>query len=328
MNFDSMIPHNQTISSLRSIAKSMSEISRLNRVLLFTLTVTSLLFVSMPMQLWAADESQQDVLFVVLGKTSNHRQLPEAALSLLNYHFFAEIFLQKNGSVTEARLLRPDKSKAPLIFRGSRSVLEVHGGRFSSEQALNEAYPDGEYTFSYKLSDATEIMQSVRINNGSGNSRIPRPITVYLSQDDQTVSASQINPDKDLSVSWSEFESGNADPEGIVDDLIFVVTGDCHGERIDHSGGPFGTGKYLTYASTRYVVPASKLQPGETFQIFVEQAEMDTGKQKGIPEIATYAATTFLDIQTTGNKLQGREDCPTVMPAMDGGQTDRPVRRQ
>jgi len=72
---------------------------------------------------------------------------------------------------------------------------------------------------------------------------------------------------------------------------------------------------------------ASKLQPGETFQIFVEQAEMDTGKEKGIPEIATYAATTFLDIHTTGSKSPGRDDCPVVMPAMDGGQTDRPTRR-
>ena len=45
--------------------------------------------------------------------------------------------------------------------------------------------------------------------------------------------------------------------------------------------------------------------------------------QREIEVIVTYAATTFLDIRTTGGDLTNSA-CPEVPYAMDGGQTDRP----
>ena len=129
----------------------------------------------------AADKVQKDVLFVVLGKTANFRQSAHGKHTLLNYHFFAEIFLKENGSVSNAALITPDDNRE-LVFTGDASVLEVHGGRYSNEDELNKAFPDGNYIFSYRLSDNTLLNESVRIKNGSGNSRIPDPITVYLSQ--------------------------------------------------------------------------------------------------------------------------------------------------
>lgn len=289
--------------------------------LLSILLATLFLFPSF--SVFATAQTQRDVLFIVLGKTSNHRQSLDSTHSLLNYHFFAEIFLLEQGVVAEAKLFRPGESKSPAYFEGDGPVLELHGGRYRSERELNEEYADGEYVFSYALSDGTKITQTVLIENGNGDSRIPEPITIYLSQAGQGVSASHIDPEKDLTVTWSAFASGNADAQGIVDDLMFVVTGNCHGEKIDHSGGPFGSGDYLTYASTEYVIAASKLDPGETFQLFVEQAVMDTGMYKGIPQIATYAATTFLDFKTMGEESKQGTRCPLMMPAMDGGQTDR-----
>ncbi|MFT7460604.1 MAG: hypothetical protein ACI909_003292, partial [Planctomycetota bacterium] len=173
----------------------------------------------------------------------------------------------------------------------------------------------------------TLLNESVMINNGSGYSRIPPPVSISLSQQGNKVTTSRIDPNHDLIVTWSDFASGNTDPNGIVDDLVFVVTGDCHGKKIDHSGGPFGSEAYLTFASKEYVIPASKLEPGETLQIFVEHAEMDSSMYRAIPEIATYASTSFLDIRTLGEKRKERKECPTVMPAMDGGQTDRPTKK-
>ena len=197
-----------------------------------------------------------------------------------------------------------------LVFEGDDSVLEVHGGRYISEDELNSAYPDGKYIFSYRLSDNTLLNESVIIKNGSGDTRIPDPVTIYLSQEGNQVIPSNVDPDLNLTVTWSAFKSGNIDPNGIVDDLMFVVTGNCHGEKIDHSGGPFGSGSYLTFSSTEYIIAASKLHAGETFQIFVEQAEMGSSIYRGIPEIATYATTSFLDIRTSGVKEKEREDLP------------------
>jgi hypothetical protein len=275
--------------------------------------------------LWSAENIQKDVLFVVLGKTANYRQSSHGSHKLLNYHFFAEIFLKEKGRVRKPALITPGGAST-LVFKGDESVLEVHGGRYESELELNDAFPDGTYIFSYRLSDDTLLNQSVMIKNGSRNSRIPEPVNIYLSQNKKKVKSKQIDPNIDLTVRWSEFKSGDADPNKIVDDLVFVVTGNCHGKKIDHSGGPFSNSPYLTFASEEYVIPASKLVAGESFQIFVEHAEMDSSSYRNIPEIATYATTSFIDIRTTGKNSKLSKKCPTVMPAMDGGQTDRPSK--
>ena len=274
----------------------------------------------------AAENIQKDVLFVVLGKTANYRQSTHGSHTLLNYHFFAEIFLKEKGWVRKPALISPGGTST-LVFAGDDSVLEVHGGRYESEAQLNAAFPDGTYIFSYRLSDDTLLNQSVMIKNGSGNSRIPEPVSIYLSQNKKKVNPKQVDPDIDLTVRWSNFKSGNADPNNIVDDLVFVVTGNCHGKKIDHSGGPFGDSPYLTFASEKYVIPTSKLVAGESFQIFVEHAEMDSSTYRNIPEIAAYATTSFIDIRTTGTKSNPSKKCPAVMPAMDGGQTDRPSKQ-
>jgi hypothetical protein len=275
--------------------------------------------------LWAAENIQKDVLFVVLGKTANYRQSTHGSHKLLNYHFFAEIFLKEKGRVRKPALIMPGGAST-LVFKGDDSVLEVHGGRYESEIELNDAFPDGTYIFSYRLSDSTLLNQSVMIKNGSRNSRIPEPVNIYLLQNKKKVKSKQVDPNIDLTVRWSEFKFGNEDPNKIVDDLVFVVTGNCHGKKIDHSGGPFGNSPYLTFASEEYVIPASKLVAGESFQIFVEHAEMDSSTYRNIPEIATYASTSFIDIRTTGKNSKLNKKCPAVMPAMDGGQTDRPSK--
>ncbi|NKB36972.1 MAG: hypothetical protein GKR93_07330 [Gammaproteobacteria bacterium] len=272
-----------------------------------------------------AEQEQEDVSFVVLGKTANYRQSASGKHSLLNYHFFAEIFLKKGGKVHRAALITPG-GKNELVFKGDESVLEVHGGRYKDEASLNQAFPDGNYIFSYRLSDNTLLNETVIINNSTSQSRIPAIVDITLLQDGRRVSPGRIDPDVDLLVGWSVFETGNADPNTIVDDLVFVVTGDCHGRKIDHSGGPFSGNEYLTYASSNYTILKSVLKPGESYQLFVEHADVDTSSYREIPEIATYAATTFLDIHTIGEQSRGRRKCSKIMPAMDGGQTDRPQK--
>ena len=266
---------------------------------------------------------QKDIAFVVVGKTANHRQNLHGQHSLLNYHFFAEIFLKENGRLGRPALITPGGHQE-MIFKGDESVLEVHGGRYQSEEALNRAFPDGNYIFSYRLSNGTLLNESVRLENKTGASRIPKPVKIVLEQGRRQVRPDAINPELDLSVSWSAFESGNADVNGIVDDLVFVVLGDCHGQKIKHSGGPFSDNEFLTYASRAYTISASLLNPGKAYQLFVEHAEIDSSIYRDIPEIATFAATTFIELHTSGERGVNQRQCPEPMPAMDGGQTDRP----
>jgi hypothetical protein len=146
-------------------------------------------------------------------------------------------------------------------------------------------------------------------------------LRVTLRQHGLPVVSNSVDPDEDLEVTWSAFVTGEADPNGIVDDLLFVVVGNCRGEKIEHSGRPFEGTPYLTYTTSSYIVPAAKLAPGEPHQLFVEHARVDTSMEAGVVGLVTYAATSFLDFRATG-EAEG-EPCPPAMPKIDQGQTDR-----
>ena len=78
-----------------------------------------------------APPPQTDITFVVAGKTGNFRQSTDGMVSALNYHFFAEIFIQDNGRIKQAALLTPDNLSEAIAFSDSGYALEMHGGRYS-----------------------------------------------------------------------------------------------------------------------------------------------------------------------------------------------------
>ncbi len=188
---------------------------------------------------YAILEAQQDhVTFLVIGKTTNHRQSADGAMSLLNYHFFAEIFVKEGGSVTDASLGFPGGQSQPFEDRGF--VHELHGGRYDDEAELDRSYPNGDYTFRFDTPSGTMDGRVLSVRGtGGGQSRIPKAVKITLRQDGRDVSPEAVDPDKDLEVTWTAFVTGESDPNGIVDDLIFAVVGDCHGEKTVHSGRPF-----------------------------------------------------------------------------------------
>ena len=46
-------------------------------------------------------------------------------------------------------------------------------------------------------------------------------------------------PGVDAHVRWQPFSEGRADPNGILDDLVFVILTNSEGVRVAHSGRPF-----------------------------------------------------------------------------------------
>lgn len=266
---------------------------------------------------------RDDVSFLVMGKTANHRQAADGSLSLLNFHFFAEIFVKEGGRVSDAALEFPGGKVMP--FEDLGFVQEVHGGRYQVESELDESYPNGDYIFRFDTSSGREDgrVQSIR-GTGEGKSRIPAAVRITLEQGGEEVSPGAVDPSLDLTVRWSPFAEGGADENGILDDLMFVVMGDCRGQKTEHSGRPFEGTPYLTFDARDYVIPAAKLAPGEPHQLYVEHARVDTSREDELVGLVTYAATSFLDFHTRGDAAG--EPCPSMMPKMDGGQTDRPER--
>ncbi len=263
---------------------------------------------------------QTDITFVVAGKTSNHRQQADGSTAVLNYHFFAEIFLQKGGVVAPASLVTPKSDGVAVDFADSGYALEVHGGRYRDEAELEAAYPDGDYVFQYTSPSTGPVSQAVRLANPvSGRSGLPAAPVISLFQGGQPVAADRINPDIDLRVTWSAFAAGGPDPLGITDDLVFVIMGDCDGVRRAHSGRPFEGTPYLTYADTAFVIEAERLLPENVYQLSVEHAVLDTSIEHEVIAYATFATTTFLDIKTTGTAPPGQA-CLNIRKLFDAGQ--------
>jgi hypothetical protein len=255
------------------------------------------------------------VSFLVMGKTTNHRQSESGDLTLLNYHFFSEIFVREGGRVTGASLTFPEGEVRAFDDRGA--VLELHGGRFEAEEELDRMYPAGDYALRFATPAGAVEGRLLRMNS----SRIPKPPRITLLQEGTPAQPQSIDSSKELTVRWSEFEGARTDAGGILDDLVFVVIGNCRAERVVHSGRPFEQTPFLTYKEKEYRIPGGKLSPGEDHQMFVELASVDTSEEEGIVGLVTYASTTFLDVKTLGSPAG--PPCPAPMPPFDGGQTDR-----
>jgi hypothetical protein len=202
-----------------------------------------------------APRPQTDITFVVAGKTGNFKQSTGGTVFALNYHFFAEIFVQDNGRIKQAALLTPDNLSEAIAFSDSGYALEMHGGR----------YPD---IFRYDTPSTGLLEQPIAlVNSVAGSSRLPDAPHIILLQNGNSISPHLIQADLPLTVTWSTFKQGNQDPLGIVNDLVFVIMGDCHGKRISHSGRPFENSPYLDYAATEFIIPAEQLLPENAYQL-------------------------------------------------------------
>lgn len=273
----------------------------------------------LPVAALAGPEEHAD--YVTIGKSINHRQSADGELSLLNTVFFAEVFETADGTVSNAILRGPGEAAGGIPFSDG-DIHFLAGTRQFTIEALTENFPDTTYYIDFDTPGGRVRSLPATFRRDAGETRNPGPIRVALFQDGRAADPAAIRPDSDLTVRWSAFEKGVADPRGIIDDMIYVIFGDCLGNEIGHSGHAISDPDALTYAASEYVIDAALLQPGRPFQLEVEHSNMDTDIQRDIEIIVTYAATTFLDIGTTG---EARDDsaCPRVPYAMDGGQTDR-----
>lgn len=263
--------------------------------------------------------------YVVIGKSVNTRQEWSGEQKMLNTVFFAEIFQTKEavaagGTVMNGVLTGPGKANAGLSFdMGEARYLT--GGRTETIEQLDAIFPDTTYHFSFDTPDGRIDNMPATFTRDGDESLNPGPISLTLSQGGKIADPSAIDPDQDLLVTWSPFIKGEADEDGIIDDMIYAMFGNCMGQETVHSGHAFDEGS-LTYRESNFTIPASALNPGQSHMLEVEHSNMETDIYEDIEIIVTYAASTFLDLQMTGENTTNPE-CPVIPMAFDGGANDR-----
>ncbi|MGI9203093.1 MAG: VOC family protein, partial [Woeseiaceae bacterium] len=124
------------------------------------------------------------------------------------------------------------------------------------------------------------------------NRPLPSPPQISVQQGGKEQCAI-VAPGVNAVVRWSDFTEGRADPNDILDDLIFVILTDADGNRVAHSGRPFEDRPYLDFASENFVIDGDLLLPEQTYTLSVEHALLDdTTRLDTVPAFTTRAVTT------------------------------------
>jgi hypothetical protein len=269
-------------------------------------------------------ERTSDLSFFVLVKSSNYAQDQDGNLTLLNYHFFSELFPREAGKIKSAKLTRvADGRDLPYIDRGETFYYE--GGHFDSVDEVDAEHPNGAYRFDIETETLNIENSQLMLSGPDGKTDIPKPITITFHQNGAPVHPGIVDGSKPLRVTWTDYSNGRADPNGIVDDMVFVVFQNCFGSRVFHTGLPFGDEDYMTFQSTEVTVPAGTLEPGVNHSMFVEMPHVvESTIVSGVPGFTSYATATYLDLKAIGEN-EGTA-CPEVAPPLDTGQTDRMER--
>lgn len=241
--------------------------------------------------------------FYGVGKVARRQQNPDSTLEYLGPLFFAEIFIANDGTVNDAtiRFPPPAMSTQELEYRHSESeeigdVMYLAGGA-DSDAELEQRYPSSAYEFSFNTPAGPVVSSVVSFEGGA----FPTPPVIIFKQGDKTIPFDRVDPEQDLTITWPPFAEGRADPNGILDDLIFVAIDSCIVEDIVHSGRPFEKDDHLTFRAKDYRVPGGTLEPGQTYSMYVEHALLpNTQDTYGMPAFATFASSTYMDFETLG----------------------------
>jgi hypothetical protein len=259
------------------------------------------------------EAQQADVTFFVIGKHASFEQDASGALHPVDFSFFSEIFLTADGDASGGVLVLPtgeavSYSDQRQVEGGERdNLLLVRGKRrYANFTDLQADFPDGEYRISFATPSGSVATARLLF---TGNS-LPDPPRILPSQDGRPV-CTTVDPAMDLQVRWSPFDEGGPDPNGVLDDLVFVILTRDDGMRVAHSGRPFENRPFLTYAAKEFTIPAGSLERDREYSLSVEHAILDdTRRYRGVPAMTTRAVTTRMAISTASPGSTPLPDCP------------------
>lgn len=271
-----------------------------------------------------AAEAGNHVSFFVVGKSWNFDQDTAGALKLVDLAYFAEIFKTADGTVTDAFMQRNAPGSAPIAFDdegdGGAVLYGMSGVRHDSVETLDAELPNGDYVFRFWTPAGNVEGFDISLGETDSQTELPPGPVISLAQDGAPVAPDAVAPGVGVMVSWTSFATGRADPNGIADDLIFVMMKDCFGERAFHSGRPLDTpnplapdkpsDSLLTFADNEVLIPGDAWRPGMRYTLDVEHARLlDTDKRQGVVGMSTFAVTTHLPVQVLGEPAAGAA-CP------------------
>ena len=242
-----------------------------------------------------------DVRFTLLEKGASYEMDEAGEVHLVRIEFVSETIMSEGGAIVDGTITQAGSATPVFELKASESFFNRYATSYADFSALDQAHPNTGYVVDIRgrTSEIRDLPLTFR--GPEGKEQYPDPIHITLVQENDEVGFSQVDPGKDLRLVWSEFSRGAADPRGILDDLVFAIVSDCHGNSVSRSGIPFIMPDYLTFRADGHVVPAGSLQPGLRHDVTVIHVNgVDTRQAGDTIAMASYNATTKMQFRTTG----------------------------
>jgi len=256
-----------------------------------------------------------DVTYFAVVKNHVYAQDSDSHITEKGYTFLAYIFLSQDSTISDAYLKFPGAAGRKEAFPDFRNLNSVEKDTYlfirsekvySDKQEYDTDYPDGTYTVEFVTSSGLH-RSDIEVTGDV----YPKAAVMTLYQSGREVVPERIDPNTGLRVVWGGFPQGRADPNGILDDVVFVIVKDCHGGKILHSGRPF-QGFHLLYTDKDYTVQAGTLLPGRRYELIVDNGlRVDSNTEAGVPGVGFYAQTNKMAVQTIGTP-DPYQDCPAI----------------
>ena len=242
-----------------------------------------------------------DVRFTLLEKGATYEMDEAGGLHLLKNEFVSETILSEGGAIVEGIVKHAGGVDPIFELEASESFFNRYAHSYVDFAALDKAHPNSGYVVNIRGRNSAITGLTLMFHGPEGKAQLPDPITMTLVQENKETGFAQVDPDKDLHLVWSEFSKGAADPRGILDDLIFALVSDCHGNSVSRSGIPLIMPEYLTFRAGKHVIPADRLQPGLTHEATVIHVNgVDTRQVGETVAMVSYNTTTKMNFRTTG----------------------------
>ncbi len=193
-------------------------------------------------------------------------------------------------SVSGVSLTAPDSSNILLspLAAGQSSDLQGLGG-YSSQSALDTAYPDGTYALTVNT-----------VNDGTKNFSLTLtgdsyPNAPYITN---WTALQSVNPSAPITINWSAMS--NAAPGDYIH--LNIDNPPNYNTTLFASPGLPGQTGGVSSSATGLTIPANTFQPGQLYRadvVFVHMVNPDTATYPGAEATAFYSADTHFIITTT-----------------------------
>lgn len=229
-----------------------------------------------------------DVEFFIIAKEQFYR-LDSQGVQNSEPHenlFFAAVVQSDAGTVSDARLTRPDQSQEQLNSEAYEWYLDID---YLDRAALDAAWPDGTYTL--HITGVNDGAKSISLNL-TGDYVAPLQITNFAAL--QAADANQ-----PITIQWTP------PPGATADDFILVYVETCEEDEEFMSPLPWEEGG-LTGLDTNFTIPVGVLPPGMVFRVEIEyfrvvqQHAPDNTAYPGVYGVAAFGTGLNFDIHTAG----------------------------